>query len=101
MGLKTSLVETRLLNKFEFKQDRGHESGHKWYSLRLSGLPPVRTKVSHGKKELTTHLESEMSKQLRVRKAFFLEMMSCTKSKEEYYQSIRTNPVPPWERRIV
>lgn len=101
MGLKPSVVEGHLTNKFDFKPDKGHERGHRWYSLRLPDLPPVRTKLSHSKKELTAYLQSEMAKQLRVRKAYFVEMMSCTKSREEYYESIRTNPVPPWEHRIV
>lgn len=101
MGLRPSLVDGRLRNKFEFVPDKGHETGHKWYSLRLPGLPPVRTKLSHNKKELTAHLEGEMAKQLRVRRAFFVEMMSCTKSRDEYYESIRNDPIPPWEHRIV
>lgn len=101
MGLKPSLVESRLLNKFEFDEDAGHEKGHKWYVLRLPGLQPVRTKLSHNKKELTAFLEGEMAKQLRVRRMFFVEMMSCTKSRDEYYSSIRTDPFPPWSQRVV
>ena len=46
-------------------------------------------------------IAGKMAKQLRVPSPFFREMIACTKSKHDYYDSVRTHPVPPWEHRIV
>jgi hypothetical protein len=94
-------VEKQLEHKFGFEPDTGHAVDHRWWSLRLDGLPPIRTKVSHGNKEISQMIAGKMAKQLRVPSPFFREMIACTKSKHDYYDSVRTHPVPPWEHRIV
>jgi hypothetical protein len=101
MVFQVSEVERQLVGKFAFSRDTGREAGHRWYSLHLAGLQPVRTKVSHGARNLPKALESRMAKQLRVRRAFFVDMISCTKSRDEYYEAIRQNPIPPWDVQVL
>lgn len=96
MPIRTNELVQRLTGKFGFAEAPTKETGHKWYELRLKDLPVIRTKVSHGIKEYGSTLEGKVAKQLRVRGPFFNQMMSCTKSRDEYYQQVHTDPFPPW-----
>ena len=98
MPFKSEVVETKLKNKFGFSPAVGRESGHRWYELKIEGLPVISTKFSHGGKEINDFLESIISKQLRVRKPFFREMIGCTKSSEEYQEQVKEDPFPPFNK---
>lgn len=74
---------------------------HKWFVLQFDGLPPIRTKLSHNKKEVKAGLEGKIVKQLRVKKIFFNGLMDCTKSREDYEKQLRTDPFPPFDVLIV
>jgi hypothetical protein len=91
-------IERLLQNKFGFSEATSRSSDHRWYELRLSGLPVILTKVSHSKGTLSPNLEGKIARQLRVRGPYFREMMNCTRSREEYYQQVQTDPYPPWDK---
>lgn len=85
-----------LTSKCSFIHDESRSKDHKWYILQLEGLPPIRTKLSHGKKEIGRALESQMAKQLHVSTAFFRELVRCTKSYDQYQTELKENPQPPF-----
>ncbi len=93
-------LENILLNKFEFTEAPNRSSDHRWFELVLPGLPKVATKVSQSGKPIPTPILNLIHKQLRVRKEFFNGMVSCTKSRDEYYQQIRQDPYPPFDFRF-
>lgn len=96
MPLKTDVVERSLQAKFGFSPDPDRERGHRWYVLRLEGLPPIRTKFSHGSQTLNDALIAAIARQLHVRRVFFIEMVSCIRSREDYTTQVRTDPFPPF-----
>lgn len=100
MPLKIKTVEERLQEKFGFSRAEHRSDDHRWYELTLPGIPTISTKFSHGAKELSSTLEGLIAKQLRVRKAYFVEMIECTKSSAEYREQVRTAPFPPFDVRF-
>jgi hypothetical protein len=90
-------LERLLENKYNFVPAEGHSSKHRWYELKLDGLPPILTQVSHDRDEIRSTLEGLIAKQLRVRKPYFRGMVSCHNDRENYYQQVRNDPFPPWE----
>ena len=96
MPIKPRELESLLQSKFGFVESDTHGSDHRNYKLTMPNVPFVYTKVSHSKKEIGRALEAKIARQLRVRKAFFDEMFSCTKSCAEYYAQIKTDPFPPF-----
>ena len=97
MPFRPRVIENCLQDKFCFSPATGHGSDHPWYELRLLGLPPIRTKVSHSKREIRAELESKIAKQLRVRTAFFRRMIGCQEDYDDYCRQVREDPYPPWE----
>ena len=89
-------VEKCLLTKFQFIQASNREAGHRWIELSLPGLPVIATKFSHTHEDIRDVLWGRIARQLRVRKAYLKEMINCTKSREDYYQQVRTDPFPPF-----
>lgn len=100
MPRKPREIEGCLVNKFKFKEAKTRSSDHRWFELRLDGLPVILTKVSHSREEIGSSLEGKIARQLRVKKAFFNEMMDCTKGKGEYERQVRDDPVPPFDVRF-
>ncbi len=94
--MRTDLIESRLLSKFEFHEAHGRSHDHKWYELILPGLPVISTKISHGKNEVDKNIESKIARQLRVRTQYFRGMIECTNSREDYYKQVKDAPYPPW-----
>lgn len=94
MVSKPKDVERLLMRKFGFLPAQTHEHGHYWFELTLPGLC-IRTKISHSKKDIGPVVEAKMARQLRVRRGFFVQMMSCLRSREEYYQQVTQDPYPP------
>ena len=77
-----------------------HNADHKWFEMKLQGLPPIRTKLSNNKKDVGPGLEGMICRQLHVKKTFFTGLMDCTKSKEDYEHQVRADPNPPFENLI-
>ena len=93
-------IEDKLQNKFGFSRARSHSSDHRWYELKLPGLPTILTKVSRSTKDIGDKLEGKIARQLRVRKPFFAGMIDCTKSRADYEHQIRSDPFPPLDVRF-
>lgn len=100
MPSKPRDIGSRLIHKFKFKEASAHSPDHRWYELRLEGLPVILTKISHSKGEIGSNLEGKIARQLRVKKGFFQEMIGCTKNLEAYQAQVRDDPVPPWDVRF-
>ncbi len=96
MPRKPDDIEQRLLNKFGFTPALNRDPDHRWYELRLEGLPPIRTFLSHGKKEYHRGLEQAVAQQLHVRAPYFDGMMDCTRSSDDYRSQVRSAPFPPF-----
>jgi hypothetical protein len=100
MPRKPREIERLLQAKFGFSPAVEHSSDHRWYELRLPGLPPILTMVSHNKKEVGRRLESKIARQLRVHRPYFEGMMDCTHACEDYYRQVREDPFPPFDVRF-
>lgn len=74
---------------------------HRWFEVRYDGLPTITTKLPNHKDDIGKKLEGRICKQLRVRKAFFGELMDCTKSRQDYERQLQTDPYPPFDVLIV
>src|SRR5262249_8387132 len=97
MPFKPDDLERLLVQKFAFEAESTREKGHRWFVLRLPGLPPIRTKLSHSKKtEYGAQLEGAMARQLHVRLNYFRDMMGCKNSREAYYAQVQSDPFPPF-----
>jgi len=96
MPIKPRKLERILQNKFHFTQSKEHKD-HRWYILKLPNLPVITTQVSHSRKEIGKPLERIIIRQLRVRKGFYLGMVRCTNSRDDYYQKVNEDPHPPFE----
>lgn len=95
MPIKVSRFESLLQSKFGFVEASSRSKDHKWYEIILPGMPPIVTKVSHGRGEEIGHvLERKIAAQLRVSVSVFRDMIQCTCSCEQYYQLMQTNPKP-------
>lgn len=99
MSIRNRDFEDLLQTKFGFVRTQ-KEQGHRWYTLKLDGLPVIATRASHGKEEIAGNLENIIAKQMRVRVPFWRGMMQCTNSRENYYKQVRTDPFPPWDIRF-
>jgi|SRR3990172_11686787 len=97
MPIKPKQLESILQNKFDFKLAKGHSSDHRWYELTLTGLPTILTKISHSGEPINSSIESKIARQLRVKKSYYIEMISCKNSREDYYKQIREDPIPPFD----
>lgn len=97
MPYKPKEVEALLETKFGFTPAPSHEKNHTWYVLMLPELPPIRTKVEHHRRPIGSKLEGRMARQMRVRPAFYRQMLDCTQSCENYYSKVREDPYPPFE----
>ena len=100
MPLNRRELEACLRNKFHFQPDTTHSDDHHWYKLKLPGLPPIRTFVSHSGKDIDVGLEAKIARQLRVKKVVLRGMVACTNSCEDYYHQVKEDPFPPWNIRF-
>lgn len=96
MPLRSRDVADQLQNKFGFSEASGHGVDHRWFELNLPNLPTILTKVSHGRHEIDVRLETQMARQLHVRRPFFVEMMRCTRSRDDYIRLVYDDPQPPF-----
>lgn len=89
-------VEKTLLIKFAFTRALSRSVDHRWLRLALPGLPPVITKFSHTREDIGLNLWKKIATQLRVPSNYLNAMIDCTKSRDDYYGQLRTDPQPPW-----
>jgi len=95
MPYKPSEIERILQRKLGFEQAPGRSVDHHSFQLKLKDMPVIVTKVSHSKVDIGPKLEGLMARQLRVRTPFFRQVMDCTKSRDDYYHQVQTDPTPP------
>ena len=92
-------IASRLQSKFAFVEDDSRSKDHKCFVLRLDGLPPIRTKVSHSRSDVRDKLLGIMAKELQVRTTFLNGMLDCSNSRDDYENQVRTDPFPGWPQR--
>jgi hypothetical protein len=97
MPLDPRKTEQSLQSKFGFIPAPGRSTDHKWYELKLDDLPVITTKFSHSREPITDRIAGLIARQLRVRRSYLNGMIECTNAKEDYYQQVRVDPVPPWD----
>jgi predicted RNA binding protein YcfA (HicA-like mRNA interferase family) len=66
------------------------EGDHTFYRLFVDGKNTgIRTKISHGEKEIHDGLLAQMAKQARLVKKEFLELVDCPMSDARYLELLR------------
>jgi hypothetical protein len=66
-----------------FQEDSGRD--HKYYFFYHDGKKSsIKTKISHGAREIDDYLCSAMSKQLNLTRAQFRDLVECPLEAEEY-----------------
>lgn len=87
-SLPRERIEQALQHKFEMELMPGGD--HRRYRLIVSGKKVVGTQVSTGTSARTipSNLVSAMARQLSVQTSFFVEMVNCSKSKDQYLVSL-------------
>lgn len=89
MPFKTRDVADRLLGKFHFSVS---DKDHKVYELYINQKKIARTKISHGGKEISDAILTQMAKQVGVQRLnYFKEMVLCTKTNDDYLEEIKRN----------
>jgi predicted RNA binding protein YcfA (HicA-like mRNA interferase family) len=93
---KKNEVESVLERKGFVRFDKGD---HRFFHFFVDGQKVVRTKTSHGKKttDLGDNLIASMSKQCRLTKKQFFELIDCSMSREQYEKTLRSNDVTDGE----
>lgn len=81
-SFKAKKVITSFLKK-GFVKDESH---HHYYEFWYNGTLVARTYSSHSGEDINDYLISAMRKQCNMDKAFFIEFVKCTKSREDYIQ---------------
>jgi len=89
------------VSKLGFSRIAQSEAGHEWYELELPSGHRVRTKLSRHKREYGPKLEAAVARQLRVRHPFFMDIVSCLHTRDDYVQQAEQDPFPPWDVHVV
>jgi hypothetical protein len=89
-------VERILITKFAFTRADRRADDHRWLQLKLDDLPPVFTKFSHTREDISDRIWGLIAHQLKVRTPYLNGMVECTNGPEDYYNLLRTAPFPPW-----
>lgn len=84
--LRVRDVDKALVCKLGFERIETH---HHVYRLWLGGRLVARTYFSHGERELSRFHVGQMAEQLRLRKAEFIDAVSCPLEREDYYRLLR------------
>ena len=68
---------------------RKSENDHTYLILFVNNKKTsIRTKISHGSKEINDSLIILMSKQLKLNENFFIDFANCIKNESEYLQEL-------------
>ena len=82
-AIKTKTVNRSLSSK-GFQEDK---VDHKFYIFFYNGEKTgIRTKTSHGSKDIGEQIIGVMSKQTRLSKTEFLDLVNCPLSKNDYIE---------------
>ncbi len=91
MILKKNDVEAQLRNKLRCEVDSVRK--HTFFYVVHDGKRVAQTHTSHGSDEdLWDARIGEMAGQLKVTKQMFVEVVSCTKSRDEYVVELLRHP---------
>lgn len=67
-----------------------HDGDHHFYRLFVNGKNTgIRTKISHGEKEIGDNLLAQMAKQTKLVKKDFLDLVDCPLSEAKYLEKLR------------
>jgi len=85
--IKTKDIDTSLCGK---GFDREKNSDHVRYIFYANGIKTrIRTKISHGEREIGDDLILKMSRQLKLSKSQFMKLIECPLSEEEYTKILK------------
>ncbi len=62
---------------------------HKYFIYKYNNIEVLHTKVSHGKKSLSKSLIGQMSRQCRLSKNDFFDLINCPLSQELYLEILK------------
>jgi len=69
---------------------KSHDGDHVYYYLYVDGKKTaVRTKISHGEKEIDDNLLSLMARQVKLTKKLFGDLIDCPLSHDQYVKQLR------------
>lgn len=69
---------------------QSHQSDHVYYYFYANGRKTaVRTKISHGEKEIGDNLLAVMARQVKLTKKLFGELVDCSMTQEQYLRKLR------------
>lgn len=88
--LKTKNILNNLLKKGFHKSESDHTYLIFYFQNKKTS---IRTKISHGSKEVNDSLINLMSKQLRVDKKFFIELANCNKNETEFIDELEESGI--------
>ncbi|MGD1099618.1 MAG: hypothetical protein ABR888_04665 [Thermoplasmata archaeon] len=88
--IKTRLVATGLMNKGFREADGDHRRLIFYFEGRKT---EVRTKVSHGSREISDGLIHAMAQQTKLSKGDFIDLVTCTLSEDGYAEKLRASGV--------
>jgi len=91
MPLQRDDVEQALTGKFGLVLRRRRGADHRYYDLLIDGRRVAWTFVSTGTGHRTIgdDIVSQMAKQMSVNRSFFVEMIRCTRSRDDFIGSLR------------
>jgi hypothetical protein len=79
-----------------FQEAKSKSPDHKWIEFWFDGkLTRIRTKFSHGKKEVDNSLIGLMSKQIKLSKLEFMEFADCKLSEASYIKILKGKELLP------
>ncbi len=87
--LKTRKVDTALQRKGFVKDNEGH---HVYYYFYIEGKKTkIKTKISHGVSEISENLISLMSRQVKLKKKQFVDLVECPLTQQKYQRLLIEN----------
>ncbi len=82
------------LKKKGFVDSENHGGDHKYLEYTHKGKVVLFTKLSNGsKKDLDNYLISQMSKQCKLSKNDFADLVNCPLSKDDYIKKLKENGI--------
>ncbi len=90
----TSLKSQKIIKSLMKKGFKRSESDHTFLVLYVNGLKSsVRTKVSHGGKDIGDLLINKMSIQVHLNRKNFIDLVNCPLSYERYIKKLTDEKV--------
>ena len=69
--------------------DLTQKKDHKYLELRHNGKYILHTKISHGSKDLGSHLIKQMSVQCQLSKSEFMDLANCPLSQADFIKILK------------